>query len=397
MALGSGLSVYYRVFSIMLFMLAGGFVWAFLNSMATRVTAERTYSKLHVGEYIDSLISVRNFSPLPKFNLEINDLSEMPGHNTGEVIDLPPMGERSLMLKIPLMKRGVYSVGTPTVSSRDPFGIFRLRKQASGTERLAVLPYMVDVSPFSLDRGNVTGEGALQKSTPESSSSVSTIREYRPGESARYIHWPATARKNSLMLKEFDSGTEDVTWILLDLQGEVKEGDEIENTEEYAITAAASIARAYAQMGWAVGLMAHGDRQHFIVPHEGGTSLDRILVALTEARAEGSVPLVDLIAYWQSEIPSPNISLVVITSSLETTWNLALESCMRQGVSATVVLVDPTSFGGLGNPQILLSQLNGRGTQTYLLRKGDDLSRALNHPWRLSDRQQHQERVEALP
>ncbi|MDA0987845.1 MAG: DUF58 domain-containing protein [Chloroflexi bacterium] len=383
LALGSGVPVYFRVFFLTALVAAGSFMWAYLNLLATHVTVNRTYGKLRVGEYLESRVAIHNSSPLPKFSLEINDLSEVPGHNTGAVINLPPFGDLSLVLKIPLMKRGIYRVGSPTVSSKDPFGIFRLQCRGPGGEQLVVLPYMVDIPPFSLSQGDFSGEGSFLRSTPESSASASTLREYRSEDSTRYIHWPATARRGNIMLKQFDGGMEDVAWILLDLQAEIKEGDEVENTEEYAVTAAASIAKSYSQMGWAVGMMSYGDRQYVLSPQEGALSLDRMFVALTEARAEGTVPLRELLVYWQSHIPSPTVSLAVITSSVDPAWGVALESVIRQGVSATAVLIDPTSFGATGDPRLLLSQLQRRGVPTYLLRKNEDIAQALQHPWRL--------------
>jgi uncharacterized protein (DUF58 family) len=382
LALGSGVPIYFRVFLLTAMMMSFSFIWAYFNLIATRVTFERMYGKLRVGEYLESRVSIRSSSPLPKFSLEINDLSEVPGHNSGEVVNLPSFGGLSLTLRIPLMKRGVYGVGAPTVASRDPFGIFRLRHREPGIEQIAVLPYMVDIPPFSLAQGDISGEGSYQRSTPEATASASTIREYRSGDSTRYIHWPATARRGSIMLKQFDGGMEDVTWILLDLNTGVKEGSDLENTEEYAITAAASIAKSYSEMGWAVGLMAHGDRQYILAPQEGAPALDRIYAALTEAHAEGIVPIRDLLINWQSQIPSSTVSLVVITSSVDPEWGVVLESSVRQGVSATVVVVDPTSFGAAGDPKILLSQLHRRGVATYMLRKNEDVAQALKHPWR---------------
>ena len=395
LALGSGVPVYFRVFFLTALVMSFSLLWAFLNRMGTDVTSNRTYGKLRVGEYLESHAVVRSSSPLPKFGLEVRDLTEMPGHNTAAVINLAPFGECPVVLRIPMMKRGVYRIGAPVITSRDPFGIFGLRHRKPGTEQFAVLPYMVDIPPFSASQGDIIGEGLLLRSAPEASVTASTVREYRSEDSARFIHWPATARRGSLMLKQFDGGMEDAAWILLDLQREVKQGEELENTEEYAITAAASVAKSYSELGWAVGLMSFGDRVYTLAPQEGPPSFDRICMALTEARAEGVVPLRELISYWQSNIPSPTVSLVVVTSSLDPGWSVALESSVRQGISATAVLVDPTSFGAAGDPRLLLSRLQRRGVSTYLLRKGEDLSLALRHPWRLTGASETGERVGA--
>ena len=381
LALGSGVPVYYRMFYLTALVLAFGLVWAQLSLMWLGVTVNRTFGKLRVGERLESRIDVRSRSPLPKFGLEVRELSEMPGHNTAAVINLPPFGETSLTLSVPLVKRGVYRIGAPLLAGGDPFGIFNLRRKRPGSEPLAVLPYVVDIPPFSVAQGDTSGEGSLLRSAPEATSSASTIREYRSEDSTRYIHWPATARRGRLMLKQFDGGMEDVLWILLDMQAGMVVGDELENTEEYAVTAAASIAKSYSELGWAVGLMAHGEMQYLLPPQEGAPVLERIGMALTEIRAEGVYSVSEMLSYWQSHIPSPSVSLVVVTSSVEPGWGVAMESVVRQGVTATAVIVDPTSFGGRDDPRLVLSRLQRRGVPTYLLRKGEDMSQALQHRW----------------
>ena len=382
MALGSGVPVYYRVFYLTALVLAFALVWAQLSVWRLGITVDRTFGKLRVGERMESRIEVRSKSPLPKFGLEVRELSEMPGHNTAAVINLPPFGETSLTLSVPLVKRGVYRIGPPTLAGGDPFGIFNMRRSRPGTEPLAVMPYVVDIPPFSVAQGDTSGEGSLLRSTPEATASASTIREYRFEDSARYIHWPATARRGRLMLKQFDGGMEDVLWILLDLQAGTTVGDELENTEEFAVTAAASIAKSYSEVGWAVGLLAHGDRQYVLAPQEGSPAYERISMALTEARAEGAYPVSEMLSYWQTHVPSPAVSLVVISASMEPGWGVALESVVRQGVTASAVVVDPTSFGGRDDPRLLLSRLQRRGVPTYMLRKGEDLSQALQRRWR---------------
>ena len=132
LALGTGLPEFFRIFSLMALVMAGSFVWAFLNLRGTRITVRRTYGKLRVGEFLESRVDIRNSGPFPKFGLEINDLSELPGHNMGAVVNLPPFGDSPLVMKIPLKRRGIYRVGAATVSSGDPFGMFRLRHREPG-------------------------------------------------------------------------------------------------------------------------------------------------------------------------------------------------------------------------------------------------------------------------
>lgn len=384
LALGTGFPVYFRIFFLVALLITSSFTWAFLNLIGVTISANRTYAKPMAGESIETRITIHNAGLFPKSNLEIADLSELPGHNTGAVVNLSPGEYLTLRMDVPLRKRGHYRVGAPTVASRDPFGIFQLRHNEPGTEHIVVTPYMVDIPPFSMSKGDSIGDGSLQRNVPESTASVSTIRNYQPGDSTKYIHWPATANKATLMLKQFDGGMENIVWILLDLQSEVQVGDEIENTEESSITAAASIARSYSDMGWSVGLMANGDRHYILPPEKGPFLLDRMLFALAEARAEGTIPLRDLLSFWQSHVNSSNVSLIVITPSIDSDWEPLLEACIQQGTSASVVMIDPISFGSEASLQLPLGQLQRMRVPTYLVKNGEDLSQALQHSWQFT-------------
>jgi uncharacterized protein (DUF58 family) len=385
LALGTGFPLYFRLFYLIVLALGGSLLWTSLNLWGVKVTVHRASGKLHVGGFLESRMSIYNSSPLPKVGIEARDLSELPGHSTGAVVNLLPHKELHLVWETPLKKRGIYSVGAPIAFSGDPFGVLRLRHREPGSQQLVVLPYMVDIPPFSLAQGELVGHGGVLGNTPASTESVSTVREYQPGDSSRHVHWPSTARKGSLMLKQFDSGMEDVAWVLLDLQRDVQAGENVANTEEYAITAAASVAKNYLEMGWAVGLMAHGDRRYLLPPQQNAPALDRVLMALTEASAQGGIDLAALLGLWHSQMASLAVSLVVITPSVDPGWSTALESLAQQGVSPTVVLVDPGSFGAMGNPQPLLGRFSRRGIPTYLLRNGEDLAQALQRPWHSSN------------
>ncbi len=48
------------------------------------------------------------------------------------------------------------------------------------------------------------------------------VREYVPGDPMKRIHWPSTAHKGRLMVKEFEQDPQADIWIFLDAQQEVQ-------------------------------------------------------------------------------------------------------------------------------------------------------------------------------
>ena len=71
LALGSGLPVYYRIFFFTFLLLGITFVWNRVNLFGVSITGRRDLTKIKVGRNIESEIVVENYSPFPKFNLQV--------------------------------------------------------------------------------------------------------------------------------------------------------------------------------------------------------------------------------------------------------------------------------------------------------------------------------------
>ena len=108
---------------------------------------------------------------------------------------------------------------------------------------------------------------ALRRRTHQITPNAAGVREYAPGDSFNRIHWNSTARYDRLIVKEFELDPTADVWILLDLERGIHAGawweqawyerelDDLwmqeretqlaPNTEEYAVTCAATIAKYY--------------------------------------------------------------------------------------------------------------------------------------------------------
>lgn len=101
------------------------------------------------------------------------------------------------------------------------------------------------------------------------------IREYVPGDPVKFINWKATARKNSLMVNQYEVEGKKAVWIFLDANNYMAHGTTIKNFLEAAIEAANSLAYYYTSRGYKVGLyvVGHG---HIIYPDVGKRQFRRI-------------------------------------------------------------------------------------------------------------------------
>lgn len=116
-------------------------------------------------------------------------------------------GERgqAQMSMIP-RRRGVVELRDMRVLLPEPFGIFqRARKVKQKKAHLVVLPKRYRVPSLRLpgsSRNHVGGE-AMSLSSGHAGEFVG-LREYRPGDPLRHIHWPSWARLGKPIVKEYE-------------------------------------------------------------------------------------------------------------------------------------------------------------------------------------------------
>jgi uncharacterized protein (DUF58 family) len=262
------------------------------------------------------------------------------------------------------------------VTSGDPFGIFRTSRKLTDGTSIVVYPRAVPLPRFGRVPGELPG-GALQGVRVQfSTPNVTSVREYRPGDAFNRIHWPSTARTNRLMVREFELDPTADVWIVLDLNADVHTGGGLESTEEYAVSACASLARHLLDQGRAVGLVS----QSATLPADRGPrQAERILEVLAVVRASSHLPLSALLSAETSRFARSS-TLIVITPSTSEAWAYFCQALGGRGVHTTAVLIEAATFGSAPSTLLLVSSLAAAHIATYLVKRGDALDHALSAP-----------------
>ncbi|MHB8576492.1 MAG: DUF58 domain-containing protein [Dehalococcoidia bacterium] len=375
-ALATGFWLLFRLAYVLLAAVPLCFLWARINISRLEVTVQRPVDRAQVGQTSDERITVRNRGMFPKVWLEVDDPSTLPGYHAGRVITLGGKMHRSWRSQTLLTRRGVYSVGPLTVTSGDPFGLFRMVRRYGEQTSIMVYPPFFDLPHFTVPPANLPGEGRFRKRTHYVTPNASGVRDYAPGDSFNRIHWRSTARANKLMVKTFELDPASDIWIALDLHAAVQAGSGDESTEEYAVKVAASVARHFLNQNRNVGLLTFGERLEIVEVERSGQQLTRLLEALAIARADGDVPIGDLINVEGRRF-GRHTTLIVITPSVDEAWVLSLMQLTQRGVKVAVVLIEASTFGGRGNPLLVVGSLAAADIWTYLVKRGDNLSSSL--------------------
>jgi uncharacterized protein (DUF58 family) len=120
------------------------------------------------------------------------------------VPDLPPGGEREVVAVLTPERRGLLRLTGTTVACPDPFGLFRLLRKIPLPESILILPKRHAMPSFALP-GTMKyqlGGVSLASSVGESEEFVS-LREYRPGDPLRRMHWKGFAKLGKPIIKEY--------------------------------------------------------------------------------------------------------------------------------------------------------------------------------------------------
>ncbi len=124
----------------------------------------------------------------------------------GALALMPPGAQAEVRASLVPRRRGVLSFGGIDVVRPDVFGLAYGRERVPLADRLVVLPkrYRLPQVLLPAQRLLQPGGHALASSIGDSEEFLS-LREYRPGDSLRRVHWKSFARTGEPVVKEFET------------------------------------------------------------------------------------------------------------------------------------------------------------------------------------------------
>jgi uncharacterized protein (DUF58 family) len=341
----------YNGWQILLIGLGGvlltSYLWAKSLSLGLDLERSPEFGWAQVGDRVHERLRIFNHSWVPALWVEVQDHSTIPDYGTHQIKEVKPKDWIQWNQTTICSRRGEFKLGPTTLQASDPFGLFRVTLHYPSIIDLIVLPPILPLPRVDIAPGGRVGEGAILSNVIERSVSASSVREYIPGDSLRWIHWPTSARRDQLYVRLFDTTPSGDWWILLDMDRTVHYGEELDASEEYAIVLAASLANQGLKSGQSVGLIAHDENLIWLPPFSGEGQRWEIMHALASISL-GDRPIHDLL---EGIMPSlgQHTSMVLITPSLKPDWTEELIRITRRGIHPTVLLLDPESFGQEGD------------------------------------------------
>ena len=201
-----------------------------------------------------------------------------------EALNLGRGESEEVRLKLIPKRRGVLVLDDLRVELPDPFGLFqRCRPTGNEVGEILVIPRRYKLPPLDLGGQSDLKIGGETASTVKGEGGeFMGLREYRPGDSPRHMHWKAWARTGEPIVKEFEEVRFPRYGLVLDTN---LRGSGMELFEE-AISVAASFVSSMDRERCLLDLMFVRDEARVFTAGRGVAKADRLMEIL--ARTEGS-------------------------------------------------------------------------------------------------------------
>lgn len=154
--------------------------------------------------------------------------------------------------------RGRYSLGPLLVKVRDPFGVAERTRRYTSVGEVLVYP-RIDLLGDQQVRGTHMGSGSSDtRRVFATGDEFYTMREYVRGDDLRLVHWPSTAHRQTLMVRQMEQPWQAHATLYLDTR-RASHTDGPDGTFEQAVSVAASLTYHLANRNYALRVVTDTD------------------------------------------------------------------------------------------------------------------------------------------
>jgi uncharacterized protein (DUF58 family) len=293
------------------------------------------FKRAFPDETVPLRLEVENNKPLPLSWLKVEDpWPKAVGPLDDEILAPSHLPDRGVLTNVFSLRwfektrrdyellfrrRGVYKLGPTRLQSGDIFGMYEQKEEIDNSEYLTVFPELVPLERLDLPAEDPYGDRKSERRIFEDPTMPMGVREYRPEDSFRHIHWPATARTGELQVKVYQPTSALVTMVCINTSTFERHWEGVyPELLEYIISVSGRVIYESIQDGYQVGLLsngclAHADRPLNISPSRSPKQLGYLLEALAGITPMVMVPFESFLLHEMPTVPY-GASLLVVSA-----------------------------------------------------------------------------------
>ena len=274
-------------------------------------------------------------------------------------------------------RRGIIDGEPVRVSSQAPFGIGRAARRVEAPGRTVVYPRVVPISWLpDLASAAKPLQAATVQARKGSGQDFIGIRDYQLGDSLRHVHWPSTARRGSLMVRQFEQELPRRLGVIVDASNDTR-GDE--TALDLCCSVAGSVALFSLANGHPLTMTAQDAGRLTSMPE--GDAVES-LTWLAGLRAQGGAPLPETIRASAAVLGRLDTLVLAFPTWRENSAEaLLFETAAFEHVQVVAALIDVSSLDpknrrGMSAQEAdeLAAQLSANEVTVFRVAAGKDLS-----------------------
>ncbi len=238
-------------------------------------------------------------------------------------------------LKLKPSRRGYLYFNDIHISQTDSFGIARSTKIYSCSEKLLVLPKCYDFPNLHLSGKRNYQKGDIQQaSTVGDSQEFFSLRDYRPGDPRKLIHWPSYAKRGYPIVKE----NHDEYFARIALVLDTCLTDKPEQVFEDAVSIAASAALSNREPDGLLDLVFIDNEVYRFTTGRGMRSMENILEILACVTPSSNEQM-DLLGNTLIEYSTETSCFLIILLDWDDTRKKFISNLIQKNISVFVIVV----------------------------------------------------------
>lgn len=372
-----GIALLYGMFSLVLATLAVGYAapWWNLRGVEAR---RRHAAKVRAGDALELDLEFTRGGRLARYMLAVQDAvpCAVP-EDQAPVAFVERVGGGAptrVTMRVRCDWRGEHTLGPVTLTTGFPLGFRTAQRELPGSlTRVLVYPQTFRIGHFPYLTGAFLSPA---ETSPAAMAGNSTeflnVREYVRGDNPRHIHWPLSAHRGTLVVREFEKISHADLCLLLNLDRRAVHGRERDSSFEWAVRIAASVAQHALDHGHRVRVLGYGRVPLLVPPGRGQEQMRRISEALAWVQPGDSVAYGTAVQRAQRDLGEGGV-LVTFENSDESWRSLERDMSFSRAVRPVRVLLETRGFDRQQASGLVADQQPSGDNPHYRVRYGNDL------------------------
>jgi uncharacterized protein (DUF58 family) len=254
---------------------------------------------------------------------------------------LEPGDIREVDYEIRSQVRGRFRLGPLTLRRRDPYGLATVTASLPGSTDILVLPRIEALGRGRPRAHGVGAEGSIPHMVALHGEDDVAVRSYREGDDLRRIHWPVTAHRSQLMVRQEDHPARRRAVIVLDSRADGHMGSGTMGSFEWAVAATASVVAHLSEHQYALHLASDETTIDGLATH--AIELDDALTSLAMAQT-GPARQFDEVLRWAHPLTSTGGLVVAIVTDHDEAMVRRAAALRQPEGTGLMILLDTASF-----------------------------------------------------